>query len=108
VKINPNEIVIDHLKGSGPGGQHRNKRETGIRITHIPTGLVVMATEERHQSINLERAMERLRVKLEKFYFKPKKRWKTLVPKSSKQNRLKKKKIRSEKKFFRKSVSLED
>lgn len=56
---------VEFLRASGPGGQHRNRRETGVRMTHRPTGLVVMATERRSQARNRELALERLMARLE-------------------------------------------
>lgn len=58
------DIRIDFFRGSGPGGQHRNTSETGVRITHLPTGVVVTATESRSRHQNLQRAMVRLEKKL--------------------------------------------
>ena len=58
------DIRIDFFRGSGPGGQHRNTSETGVRITHLPTGVVVTATESRSRHQNLQRAMVRLEEKL--------------------------------------------
>jgi len=55
---------VELLKGSGPGGQNRNKRETGVRLTHRPSGEVVMATERRSQRQNLENAWERMAARL--------------------------------------------
>lgn len=55
---------IDRFRGSGPGGQHRNKVETGIRLTHKPTGVSVSATERRSQHDNLQAAAHRLRLAL--------------------------------------------
>jgi len=107
VKISDKDIVIEHVKGSGPGGQHRNKRETGIRITHLPTGLTVMATEERYQSINLERAKQRLQIKIDKYYFRHKPRVKTKATWTSKLKRLESKKSRSLKKQARKPLKFE-
>ena len=62
--MNVNDIRIDYYRGSGPGGQHRNTSETGVRITHLPTGVVVTATESRSRHQNLQRAMARLEEKL--------------------------------------------
>lgn len=61
---NAQDIRIDYFRGSGPGGQHRNTSETGVRITHLPTGIVVTATESRSRRQNLQRAFVRLEEKL--------------------------------------------
>jgi peptide chain release factor 2 len=58
------------LKGSGPGGQHRNKRETGIRFTHIPTGVTAAATRSRKQKDNKAAAWVKLISKLALFYMR--------------------------------------
>jgi hypothetical protein len=62
--MNPDDIRIDFFRASGPGGQHRNKSETGVRLTHLPTGIVVTATESRSRHINLRHAFMRLEAKL--------------------------------------------
>ena len=61
------EIVVTYIKAGGPGGQHRNKRETGVRILHVPTGIVVNATERRERPQNYALALERLEKKLAEF-----------------------------------------
>lgn len=58
------DVRIDFFRASGPGGQHRNKSETGVRLTHLPTGIVVTATESRSRHLNLRHAFARLEVKL--------------------------------------------
>jgi protein subunit release factor B len=58
------DLRIDFFRASGPGGQHRNKTETGVRITHLPTGIVVTATESRSRHLNLRQALARLQAKL--------------------------------------------
>jgi len=60
------ECEVEFVRASGPGGQHRNRRETGVRLTHLPTGVVVMATERRSQAANRRLALERMVERLER------------------------------------------
>ena len=64
MQINPDDLKIDIYKSSGPGGQNVNKRETAVRITHLPTGIVSACQNERLQNTNKERAMKLLFAKL--------------------------------------------
>ena len=64
IKIGPDDLKIDFYRASGPGGQYVNKRETAVRITHSPTGLVVTSQTERNQLRNKENALAILEARL--------------------------------------------
>ena len=64
IEINPADITIESCKSSGAGGQHINKTESAVRLTHKPTGIVIECQEERSQFKNKDKAMKMLRAKL--------------------------------------------
>jgi len=64
IKIKPDDLRIDYYRASGPGGQNVNKRETAVRITYIPTGLVVTSQTERNQLLNKENALSILEARI--------------------------------------------
>ena len=70
VEIRPEDLKIEFFRSSGPGGQNVNKRETAVRITHLPTGVNVASQVERSQERNREIALALLRSRLYQFEIK--------------------------------------
>ena len=86
----------------GKGGQHQNRTESGVRLTHLPSGIVVTSREERSQHRNKSIALSRLRARLEELNRKPTPRIPTRVPRREKERRMQEKKHRSKTKKMRK------
>jgi len=99
------DIKIEVFKSSGPGGQHKNKRFTAVKATHIPTGISSVASEQRSQTQNKNVALERLNDKVKKLTRKKKYRIATKIPRKVKENILEYKKKHSYKKSLRGKIS---
>jgi peptide chain release factor 2 len=74
IKIKPEDLKSDFYRASGPGGQYVNKRETAVRITHLPTKIVASCQSGRSQAQNREKAMELLYSRIFNLYQKEKKK----------------------------------
>ena len=79
---------VDYFIASGPGGQNRNKVETGVRLVHRPSGMMVTATERRSQHANREAAYERMAAKLQELMYEPPPRTPTRPTLASKERRV--------------------
>jgi ribosome-associated protein len=101
-EIEEKDLLWEFFRASGPGGQHRNKTETGVRLAHLPSGITVSATERRSQHQNREVALMRLAAALaEKAKPPPKPRRPTKPSKAAKRRRLEAKKQRGQIKSLR-------
>jgi ribosome-associated protein len=95
------EVEIDVFRASGPGGQHVNKTESALRLTHWPSGVVVTAQDSPSQHRNRDIAFERLAERLARLNFVPRKRVPTKPTKASKKRRIEGKKQTGDKKRLR-------
>ena len=98
------ECDVEFFRAGGPGGQHQNKVETGVRLRHRPTGIVVTARERRSQAQNLAVALDRLADRLAARRRRRKPRVPTAVPRAVQERRLGEKKRRGETKVTRRRV----
>ena len=106
MSIPERDLTVEFVRGSGPGGQHRNRRETGVRLTHLPTGIVVLATERRSQAENRRIALERLELLLARRAQRRKRRRATRPTRASRERRLDGKKQRGQLKAQRRKPTV--
>jgi protein subunit release factor B len=99
------ECEVDTFRSSGPGGQHVNKTESAVRLTHLPSGLVVTSQQERSQHRNKALCLEKLRQKIAKLNYRPVKRVPTRLPRSARNRTLEEKARRSRIKRLRSKPS---
>ncbi len=99
---------VETFRAGGPGGQHQNTTESGVRLVHLPTGIRAVARDERSQHRNRALALARLREKLEERNRPRKKRVATRPPRASKRKRLEAKRKRGETKRLRKPPKREE
>ena len=89
------ECEVDTFRASGPGGQHVNKTESAVRLTHLPSGVVVTCREERSQQRNKTMCLRKLRERVEKLNHRPLKRVPTRTTRAAKERTLEEKARRS-------------
>lgn len=102
------DCEVEFYTGPGPGGQHRNRSRTAVRLTHLPSGQVVTASERRSQRQNLDAAYERLAERLAELNHVKKKRRPTRPSRASQRKRVEEKKKRADVKRRRGKPKVED
>ena len=95
------QCEVHAFRGSGPGGQHRNKTETAVRLVHLPSGVTATGADQRSREQNLRAALGRLREKLRRLAHRPPPRRPTNPTRASKERRVSDKKKRARLKAFR-------
>ena len=102
------QCKIETFRSSGKGGQHANKTESAVRLTHIKSGIQVMCQDERSQYLNKIKCIKELRLRIEKNNYVPPKRIQTKPTRGSIERRLLSKKHNSKKKKNRKKTDFND
>ena len=102
------ECEVETFRAGGPGGQHVNKVETGVRLRHLTSGLVVTCREERSQHRNKSNCLRRLREEVARLNYRPPKRVLTRRTRAAKERTLEEKSRRSRVKRMRSKPARED
>jgi protein subunit release factor B len=102
------ECAVETFRASGPGGQHVNKTDSGVRLRHLPTGLVVTCREERSQHRNKATCLRKLRARVARLNHRPAPRVPTRVPASAKRRTLEAKARRAQVKRLRAKPSADE
>ena len=100
------ECKVETFRSGGKGGQHANKTESAVRLTHIKSGIQVRCQDERSQYLNKTKCIKELRLRIEKKNYIPPKRIRTKPTRGSVERRLLNKKHKSEKKNNRKKSDI--
>lgn len=101
------EVTVETFRSSGPGGQRKNKTETAVRLKHLPSGMIVIATEHRLQAQNRKLAFERLKERLLRLNQPKRRRIPTSIPLKATEKKKMLKITQATKKRMRQKVQIE-